>query len=170
MSKQTVKVPAEAASVRETLALSSGVMVRVQAIPRDLWLEIMSRVAEPTPPVVLNEATGRYEENDSDPAYLQAKQRYVMDKLEAMTRGAYLFGVVVVSIPPDVLAPDSAEWHARRVLLRRTEPGAELLDWLRLVAAPSGADNAVIMREIGRATGTREADVQEALKSPRRAA
>lgn len=157
----------ESADVRETFTLSSGVVIRCKAVPTDIWIDAMSKVDEPKPPVVHIEDTGRYEENDSDPDYLAAKKAYLVKRNNASKRAVYLLGIEIVTTPADMVQPDSEAWEEERAFLGYTKPGKResYYDWLRIVAAPSGADMALIMRECGRLTGVRETDALEALKS-----
>lgn len=157
----------EGVDVRETPTLSSGVVIRCKAVPTDIWMDAMSRVDEPKPPVVYLEETGRHEENDSDPAYLEAKKAYLVKRNNASKRAVYLLGIEIVATPADMVQPDSEAWEEERAFLGYTKAGKleSYYDWLRIKVAPSGADMALIMRECGRLTGVRETDALEALKS-----
>ena len=154
-------------SVRETLTLSSGVVLECRAIATDVWVDALSKVSEPKPPTVLIESTGRYEENDSDPDYIAAKRAYHVKHNEASKRAAYVLGTRVLEVPADMARADSEEWAEERAFLGYSAPTKidALYDWLRIKAAPSSADMVEIMRTVGRLTSTREQDVMEALKS-----
>ena len=149
------------------LRLSTGVVVRAVGVPRAVFLRIMRKFEEPRPPVEVDPDKGRAEENLSNPDYLRALQAYRLQLAQAINDASLLLGVEIVSTPDGFPGPDDAGWLAERDLAGISSgdsAAARKLDWLTAKAARTDLDYLSIMRAVGRATGTPEADVQEAVK------
>lgn len=155
------------------IVLSTGVVMRAKQVPKMAFLALRRRFKAPAVPLWRNTDKGRDEPNPDDPDYLAALAEYQVDFAEAQIHLLMLLGTETVSIPEGLPGPDDLDWLAERALLGLSsgdDPAARRLDWLLYKAAPTSNDIELLARGAGRATGTAEADVQEALKSSRRGA
>lgn len=158
--------------------LGTGVVIRPKMLNQDTFMSILARFHEPPVPTVYDESRGRTIENPDDPVYLDKLKWRNVQLAEALTLATYALGVEVVSIPDGFPGPNDEDWLDERMvagLASGNSPRARLMDWLRHKATINTpdrkpTDNARIMRAVGRLTGTVEADVSEAAKSPGRAA
>lgn len=155
------------------LTLSTGVVVRAKPMSKQVYVKVLRKFPPPTVPVVYMPDKEREEENPSDPEYLRALQEQRITSALAIGDAAQVLGLEVVSIPEGFPGPGSPEWLEERDLLGLSSgdsSAARRLDWMKYKAAPADDDYKAIMLAVGRATGTPEADVTEAVKSTGRAA
>lgn len=149
------------------ITLSNGVVLRIKAISKDAYLDVMARFEEPSPPVVLSQK-GRKEANPNDPAYKKAVSQYRINLARGITLAVYAMGVELISVPDNVRGPFDEDWR-EELRLSGLSSGeserAQVMDWLRHFAAKNTLDNQAIMLAAGRMLGTPEADVQDATKS-----
>lgn len=148
--------------------LSTGVVVRVRPMSRDVYEDILSRFKEPEVPYWTNPEKGRTEENPSDPDYVRARRQYTAQVNRALKLAVYALAVDIVHVPEGADGPESPGWQ-ERLRLSGLASGdsalAHVVDWLRFYAAKADEDSDELLRVAGRMIGVREADAQAALKS-----
>jgi hypothetical protein len=110
-----------------TLRLSSGIVLRIKAVPQRALRDAARRVPVPPVPVFHNEDKDRDEENPNDPDYQRAMQEYQIATYSAGANIAMLMGTEFKSAPPGEYGPDDDEWVS---FLRMTSSG--LLDEIDL--------------------------------------
>lgn len=116
------------------VTLSSGVVVRLNAVSPMLVLAVSNSIPEPRVPMWRNEEKQRDEPNELDPDYVQA----VQDRQIALTRlttEAYIAnGVTVLSVPNNKLPLDSDDWieglEIVGIQVRKAGKG-RLVDWIQ---------------------------------------
>lgn len=150
------------------VTLSTGVVIRVGFVPREIWGSINTRLPEPQPPIWRDPERNRETPNANDPEYLEKRAEWSMQIRRAFEAALYVLAVQVVSVPDGLPGPNDAVW-LERLRLSGMASGdsadAHRLDWLRLVGAPLVEDWAAVMKVAGRFVGVPEVDVAEATKS-----
>lgn len=149
------------------ITLSNGVVLKIKAVSKEAYLDVLARFEEPRPPIALTQK-GRKEANPNDPEYKRQLQQYRVNLARGITLAVYAMGVELISVPDGVRGPFDEDWlEELRLsgLASGTSERAMVMDWLRHYAAKSTLDNQAIMLAAGRMLGTPEQDVQEATKS-----
>jgi hypothetical protein len=172
IDETTATVIAAAEGARAELAagevrLSTGVVVHIHALARDVYDDLLERFPEPAVPVE-DTGKGRLEENPSDPAYQAALREHARRINRAARFAIFTLATEVVSVPDPAWGPDGATWleyRARSGMASGDTPLARKLDWLRFYAAKADADRDAIMVTAGRMLGVLEADALGAMKS-----
>ena len=156
---------------RDTVALSTGVVLKIKPVPKFFIFDVTARIEKPKPPFVFIESKGREEENPDDPDYQEALEKWIMDVANAGNDVALLRGSEIESVPKGVPGPDDKEWiNEMEVygLPMIDNPTARYLSWVKAIAAPLDRDIELLLGEIGRLTGVSEADVEDAVARFRR--
>lgn len=153
------------------LTLSNGVKLTVKKISPSLFMDIMTNADKdrPKPPVVFIESLGRSEENPADPDYQEALRAYNMGRSKKLSDMFLVMGTSLYECPPNIEGPESdGEWlqNARELGLdsKNTKRGRYLL-WLKSEALSEVEDYQLVMEEVGKKSGVREADVDAAAGS-----
>jgi len=94
--------------------LSTGIRVHLGTVSLAAITDALKRIEQPPIPKILNEETGREEEDRKHPDYLAALDRTNMERAAVMMEVLALFGVELV----DEL-PDDGKWLKRLELLER---------------------------------------------------
>lgn len=149
----------------EQVTLSSGVVLEVYT---GMSLSAINDIDErfPDPPVPVIEKDGRKIENPASPSYQKQLERNGKRKGIAVVDSIIILCTRLVSSPPDIDDPDSEVWAEKLELLGYAQPKGRLgryLLWVKLVAAPTDQDWAMLASAAARRVGVREEDVQQAL-------
>ena len=146
--------------------LSTGVVLRVKAVPQSLFGDIVARYPEPEPPVAFIADKGREEENPDDPGYLKRVMANNAAIAKAMSDAVLLLGTAVESMPDGFPGIDAVEWQDELRLLGYDlkSPRARYLAWVKFKAGPALADYQAVWKAVGRLTGVTEADTQAAVR------
>jgi len=149
------------------LTLSTGVKLRIKQVPVMLPTEIAMEGMRlrPKAPVMFIEALDREDENQSDPDYQEALQRWQSQILVDMNNAFILLGTEIDSVPRGFARPEDPKFHEQMSVLNR-DVGSESLQylaWVKYCAAPKSDDIALIVGEVGRLSGVGESDVREAV-------
>lgn len=148
------------------VTLSTGVVLRVKAVPQSLFGDIVARYPEPEPPVVFIPDKGREEENLDDPQFMKRVQANNAAIAKAMSDAVLLLGTEIVSLPKDFPTVESAEWQEEIRLLGYDlkSARARYLAWVKFKAGPELADYQAVWKAVGRLTGVTEQDTQAAVR------
>lgn len=152
--------------------LSTGVVIRGKAAPREVLMRAYERIARDAPPVPmwLNPDKGREEPNPDDPDYLAANKQHEARAALAIRRALIMYGVQVVSVPDGLPDVDSEDWREEVEVSEMSSghsPLVRLYDWLTIKAGPTEDDYKLLFFVAGSANGTLEVDAAAAMKSVR---
>jgi hypothetical protein len=152
---------------KNTITLSTGVVLRVQAVPAWKLNELSLQIVRPDIPKITVDGD-RVEENPQDPEYLKAMQRYEQEMSEKMNEYFIVFGTEIETIPESFQKLEDKIWK-EKLQWSGTEIGegaiAVYLAWVKYIAAPTMDDIRIIISEVGRRSGVSEVDVQTAAKN-----
>jgi hypothetical protein len=135
------------------MVLSTGVELEALVVPPMLLTDIAV------------EAVDRDEENPDDPVFKEALSNWQAGVLIDLNNAYILVGTRLVSKPDGLPGWDDADWLDEMKLLGRRVGSRRqrYLAWIKYVAAPTGEDITLIVREVGRLSGVSERDVQESI-------
>lgn len=156
---------------QDTITLSTGVVLRLKPISKQLIRTVQTQFERPEVPMWEDPNKGRQVENPSDPKYIEAVEQYMVEIANATMDVCILRGTEVLEKPDDLLDPDSEQWVYEMQTLglpMGDNPRARYLAWIKGVAAPLDRDMNLVMGVIGRMTGVSETDVLEAVSRFRR--
>ena len=165
---QAAQVAAQltARAVSPTLTLTNGIVLNCRAVPPLAIREAQISQPAPRPPVLMNEAKGREEENPNDPDYIAAVQVHAAHQLSRVSDTMMLLGTAVASLPEWAAAPESDEWieplEALGIVINRENKYQRYLAWLRLYACVAESDVVRILRNVTGLSGVTEEEVQRA--------
>jgi hypothetical protein len=149
------------------MVLSTGVELEALVVPPMLLTDIAGEAMRerPRPPVTYVEAVDRDEENPDDPVFKEALSNWQAGVLIDLNNAYILVGTRLVSKPDGLPGWDDADWLDEMKLLGRRVGSRRqrYLAWIKYVAAPTGEDITLIVREVGRLSGVSERDVQESI-------
>ena len=158
--------PAELGEIPDEIVLSSGVHLKVKAVPPFLVRSVALRVPKPTPPLV--DVGGRMEENPDHPKYIADMEEYEQKMSEKAMDVLIIAGTELVSVPEGFSAPEDEEWVSAveefGVEIDKS-PKGRYLAWVRLHALASGDDIALLNLAVGAKSGISEEEVQQAVAS-----
>ena len=149
------------------VTLSTGVVLRVKKVSRNLIADIIARHAPPSVPLYYNEEKGRQEENPDDPEYLSALQMYRARLGNDINNAIILDGTEIESVPEALEPMTSSRWLERMRLKGYNVDGqdARYLYWVKFVAADDSTDDfRKLIEGVKRQMGILETDVQASVK------
>ncbi len=156
---------------QDTITLSTGVILRLKPISKQLIRAVNLQFEKPRVPKEFVESKGREEENPLSPRYKEAIDEYIADIATATMDVCILRGTEIVETPSGIIDKDDEDWAYEMDTLGiplSNNPRARYLAWIKGVAAPTDLDIQMIMGAVGRLTGVSEADVLEAVQRFRR--
>ena len=105
--------------------LQNGTKVKLNTVPLKILQEAIGRIADPNPPIIMNEEKGREEANPNDPEYLQALKDNEQARFEVAVDIMMIEGMELLEgIPPvDDWLP-SLKFMAKRGIIVLPE-----IDW-----------------------------------------
>jgi hypothetical protein len=166
-----VSVAENAGKPNSEITLSTGIKLKVRAVPTTIYGEIMRKYTRPIPPVIFIEDKGRKEENLNDPRFLQLSSEYDNNVSMAVIDAMILLGTEVSSVPASMTKPEDEAWadelEAIGIVIGENKRKRYLM-WIKYVAATGINDITKIMEAVGRLTGVTEEDVQDAVSRFRR--
>lgn len=152
-----------------SVTLSTGVVLRLQAVPRNLFADIIGRedLQPPPVPVAYNPDKGRDEENPHDPEYLKRTRTYEAKLARSISDALIGWGTELVSKPEALPSDKDREWVARVKMVGTydlTTKVGRYVAWVKTVAMDTDADFRLITSGVKRLMGVPEGDVAEAAK------
>jgi hypothetical protein len=155
-----------------TIALSSGVVLRGKQANPIALIAVMGQYPRPKPPTIFVEVMGRNMENTEDPDYIERVKSWEREQSSAILNAMILYGTEFVSKPKNFPGPDDNEWLDEYVtigLQPRTESKSwRYLTWVTFKAVQNEKDLSLIKEIVGVLSGVREADVKAAETFPGR--
>ena len=108
---QAVKAQEQNADIH---VLSTGVRVRIRAVPQLLIDDAVNKLDEPRVPTVMDEDKGYAVENPSDPNYLLDIQKYEREQTQAAVAVALMWGLELVDgMPEDASWLEKTRWLSK---------------------------------------------------------
>lgn len=168
------KLKQSQADKSNALTLSNGIVLTIRKVSYPIMIDILHKAQEgrPRPPVTYIEHLGRNEENPDDPDYKEAINTWNTSRGKILSDNFLKLGTKLFSCPPDIPKPDDqARWNEWMDDLEGSgfqtpkSAGARYLMWLKLVALVNDEDYTLVIDEVGKKTGVREADAQAAMES-----
>lgn len=152
-----------------TVHLSSGIVLKVKAVPPYLVRQAAKNVARPQPPKIRLEDKNVEEENPDDPAYQDALGRHAVKAAEAASDLMLMAGTEVASLSDGQVPPESDEWlelvEFVGVEVDRRSKHARYLAWLKFYAITTEADLASLLAAVGRGIGLKDEEVDQSVDS-----
>lgn len=146
-----------------TVALSTGVILKVKSVSRMLLGDLMRKYERPKPPLVFNKDIGRQEENVNDPDYKARINKYDTDVAMGVVDVMIMMGTELKSVPKGISALDSDWDDGYDALGINVGSGKKrYLNWVKHIAAPDDEDVNNIINAIGKLSGVAEDDVNTA--------
>lgn len=163
----------------DLVTLSNGIRLGIRSVPGFFMRDALRRMPAPEVPKVFIDERNVWEENESDPAYIAAFSKWLVDLNEvsinlAITVGtstikAGKFAPLVEHLPEDIPAWDDDVWvdmvQAVTTIVIEERPQARYLAWLRYVALERESDVELLSKAVGRKSGILSRDVEAALQT-----
>lgn len=131
----------------DTITLSTGVVVKPEAVPTIYIQRLYSKYPEPKPPVIEvmvgDPPRPRKEENPNDPFYLKRVEEHNMLMSQKILGLVLMFGLKIVNVPPDLEGIDGTDWSDALAAIGEEIPpkgAVRKLAWLETVAIKTGDD------------------------------
>lgn len=146
--------------------LSTGVVLRVKKVPRQVFADIVADIKAPAVPVAYIPDKGREEENPDDPDYLDKYRTYQARLAKAMSDAVTLLGTDVESVPDGFPTDTDRDWldEMRALGHDLSNPKARYLAWVKYKAAVDEDDFNRIWKGVGRLSGVTETDTADELQ------
>ncbi len=155
--------------------LSNGIVLKMKPVPPILLQAVTSEFNPPPVPKVHIEEDDRWEENYSDPNYLDELNRLAEAQGKALQDLVAAVGSEVLSVPDGYFRPEEDGWidqvkFAAELTGTKLEMDLEnstkrYLYWLRFYALETGADAALAQNLPYQLSGIREGEVEEVIES-----
>jgi len=153
----------------DKVTLSTGVELRVKAVPAWLLNDISNSLERPKPPKFVKD--GWETDNPDDPEYQEAMKRYDAKVSEKLNDAMIVMGTSAGSVPQGVEPVKSDKWRRKLAVLGKKideDEDSLYLAWVKYVAGPKMDDIQKIIQEVGRESGVAEADVKTSVDNFRR--
>jgi hypothetical protein len=165
---QTIEESEEGKAGKETVRLSSGVVVRTKPIPPLLISNFVAKAEPPKIPEIWDEDRERSIPNPNHPDYLEALERYrfllgakVLDLL-------IMAGTSIEEVPDEVSSIEDTEWEAIYALLNEdpipSSGPRRYLAWMQTVAILTTEDIELVRGLSMQGSTLTEEDVAAATK------
>lgn len=159
----------EGIGMSKEVTLSSGAVVRLNAVSPMLVLAVNNSIPEPKVPIFRNEEKQRDEPNELDPEYIAAVQKRQLDLTRLTTEAYVANGVTVLSIPPNKSELSSDDWIEGLELVgievRKSGKG-RFVDWIQYHLLEDANDLTELLTGVAVTGGlVSEADVEAAAES-----
>lgn len=155
---------------KNQITLSTGVVLKVQAVASWNYTDLVSQVERPVPPIMVIDGDRKIE-NPEDPEYKKAMRKFEVEISDKMNNYSIVYGTEIVSVPETVEKVESESWRSKlkwRGKAIGDDPVELYLNWIKYVAAPKRSDVMNILLGVGRLSGVRESDVETAASNFRR--
>lgn len=172
---EAAKAAGEAASEEESnpippdrVELSSGIVLRLKAVPPFLVRNAVTRLEKPKIPILENPEKGRSEPNPADPAYLDALDEYEAQTIEVGINVLLIAGTEVLEVPTEGFSPDDAGWRELAeyfdIALDVENPKTNYLNYLKCYALASAEDLRRVLQPLMALAGLTEEEVTKAVE------
>lgn len=178
MIRNAARIAMEAERVGEdTVTLTSGITLIVQAVSPYAIREALRRTREPEVPIIHDADKGRDEPNPNDPDYLKAMDEWVERVQETTNNVFYLLGTQLKVdsetgrpvLPSGRFGPEDDGWlRILKVLdieIDVTDSFERYLAWLKYYAITNPEDTTRLTIAISRRSGVVEDDVAQAMSA-----
>jgi len=148
---------------KETVILSTGVILELKEIPPMIMQEINKQAQKNKPkvPVVEIAEKGRKEENPNDPDYQRDMQLWEADLALKGIDGAILYGTSVSHVPDEIPKLEDVSWSEDIEIVGLDVPikgKGRYLSWIKFVAAPTTEDLEILMTACTNMVGVTDRD------------
>lgn len=155
--------------------LSNGIVLKMKPVPPVLLQAVTNEFQPPPIPKVHIEEDDRWEENPSDPSYIEELGKIAEAQNKALADLVMAVGSEVVSVPEGYERPEDDGWiehvkFAAELTGTKLEIDTEnttkrYLYWLRFYALETGGDVALAQNLPYQLSGIREGEVEEVIES-----
>ena len=153
----------------DVITLSNGINLRCKPVSQMILRQIYLSHKKPEPPIIHNEEKGRNEPWEGDPLYQQQLEDWEIQLGEVSLNVAFSVGTSIEQVPKGMYKPDDDGWfetlEVAGMEIKRNSPAARYLSWLRLYAAATVEDAALISAAVSAKSGITEKDVETSLQS-----
>jgi len=165
------EVEGEGIQVKDTVTLSTGVVLKFKQIPPGMMIKVMTKMKKPEVPKIWVERDKIWVQNPDNPEYIKDMEFYELESAGFLLNTMILLGTDIVKFDGrSMQGPDSDEWLEEfEVLGLETMPDNKSwrkLNWLLKVAAATDKDFEAISNGVGELSGVPEENVAEAAKFP----
>lgn len=166
-------VEEEGVGSANTHTLSTGVVIRTDAIAPDLFIKLQAHNPAPQPKTYFDEKIGRdmMESEDSE-GYKQRIKAWDANRQELMIKLVLLKGIEVISVPKGFPTQEDDEWIDEMEFMElevdRENPIWRRVNWLGSEVLKNSEDYDLVMKEVMAKTGVTEDDVAAADDFPER--
>jgi hypothetical protein len=149
------------------ITLSTGVKLKCKQIPHWLISDLLDELNESKPemPKFFDERRKIELDNPDSEDYVKKISDWNARAGIAFSNSMIIEGSELVHLPDGMPGPDDAEWLERMAAQKRdlSNKYTVYLMWVKYVAGPTNEDTKLILQAIGRFSGVREEDVDEAV-------
>lgn len=151
------------------ITLSTGVMLKCKQIPHWLISDLLDELnqSKPQMPKFFDERRKVWLDNPDSEDYARAINDWNAKAGIAFANSMIIEGSEIAELPEGFPGIDNQDWLERMAAQRRdlTNKYLVYLMWVKYIAGPTNEDTRLILQAIGRLSGVREEDVDEAVDS-----
>jgi hypothetical protein len=148
--------------------LSSGVVLRHKRVPPMVLAKIDEKYVDPPIPTFYESTSDKYFPNPDDPNYIEAKEKVVTDKGNALVDVLIALGTAIEYLPESMQSPEDQEWVDELGLFGIEVPKLKTgryLSWVKYYAAQSVSDFENMAKRGAKHLGVTEEAVATAIAS-----
>lgn len=151
------------------ITLSTGVKLRCKAIPHWLISDLLDEYNDSRPkiPQYFDERRKVWLDNPDSDEYAKQITDWNIKTGIALSNSMIIEGSKIESLPKNITGPDDSDWLERMASQKKDLSNKYMvyLMWVKYVAGPKNEDTRIILQAVGRLSGVREEDVDEAVDS-----